>query len=186
MASTCKTVKITSSDSDVIYELDITVATKSSYIEKTVSDLCQNGETELSLTFPHSHKSIEKLIEYMTYYTQYPMPQPYKYVDGKTDWETQLCEWDKQFINFDNRFEFFEFFNLVNVVGMPSLMSLAAMTCAKQINGMTVEEMRSYFNVENDFTPEEEEELRKEFSWARDDDAEPMAVEPMAVENNTD
>jgi len=170
MISTCKTVKILLDDSDNSYEIDITVANMSSYIQNMVKDLCNNGETELVMTLLTTQKSIEKLIEYMTYYSQNPIPELYKYVDGKTDWDKQLSDWDKKFVHFDDHFEFFDFFHLVNVMGVPSLMSLVSITCAKQISGMSVEEMRTYFNVKNDFTPEEEEELRKEFSWARDDD----------------
>ncbi|KAI1089805.1 Skp1 family, dimerization domain-containing protein [Rostrohypoxylon terebratum] len=37
---------------------------------------------------------------------------------------------------------------------------------AYQVTNMSTEEMRDYFGIENDFTPEEEEELRKEHAWA--------------------
>jgi S-phase kinase-associated protein 1 len=34
------------------------------------------------------------------------------------------------------------------------------------IKGKTVEEIRTIFHIENDFTPEEEEEIRRENKWA--------------------
>jgi S-phase kinase-associated protein 1 len=34
------------------------------------------------------------------------------------------------------------------------------------IKGKTPEEIRKIFNIENDFTPEEEEEVRRENQWA--------------------
>jgi len=44
----------------------------------------------------------------------------------------------------------------------------AAMQCAAgRIRGKTVPELREYFGIENDFTPEEEE-IRKENPWAFD------------------
>lgn len=33
------------------------------------------------------------------------------------------------------------------------------------IKGKTPEEIRKTFNIENDFTPEEEEQIRKENEW---------------------
>ena len=40
------------------------------------------------------------------------------------------------------------------------------MTVANMIKGKTPEEIRKTFNIRNDFTPEEEEEVRRENQWA--------------------
>ena len=36
------------------------------------------------------------------------------------------------------------------------------------IKGKTPEEIRAHFNIQNDFTPEEEEEVRRENAWCED------------------
>lgn len=36
------------------------------------------------------------------------------------------------------------------------------------IKGKTPEEIRKHFNIQNDFTPEEEEEVRRENEWCED------------------
>ena len=36
------------------------------------------------------------------------------------------------------------------------------------IKGKSPEEIRETFNIENDFTPEEEEEIRRENAWGQD------------------
>jgi S-phase kinase-associated protein 1 len=36
------------------------------------------------------------------------------------------------------------------------------------MKGLSVEELRSKFNIKNDFTPEEEERVRKETGWIND------------------
>ncbi|KVH93952.1 SKP1-like protein 11 [Cynara cardunculus var. scolymus] len=46
------------------------------------------------------------------------------------------------------------------------LMDLACEKLADLIKDMTVEELREIFQIENDFTPEEEQALRAEFPWA--------------------
>jgi len=39
---------------------------------------------------------------------------------------------------------------------------------ASLIRGKSVEEIRKMFNIQNDFTPEEEERIRKENQWAEE------------------
>jgi len=41
-------------------------------------------------------------------------------------------------------------------------------TVANMIKGKSVEEIRKTFNIVNDFTPEEEEQIRKENEWCED------------------
>ncbi|WJX45229.1 hypothetical protein P8452_32124 [Trifolium repens] len=57
--------------------------------------------------------------------------------EGKPN-EDDLKAWDKDFIN----------------------------AVADNIKDKTPEEIRKIFNIKNDFTPEEEEEVRRENSWA--------------------
>jgi S-phase kinase-associated protein 1 len=46
------------------------------------------------------------------------------------------------------------------------LLDLCCQTVANMIKGKTPAEIRKTFNIKNDFTPEEEEEVRKENQWA--------------------
>jgi S-phase kinase-associated protein 1 len=36
------------------------------------------------------------------------------------------------------------------------------------MKGKSIEEIRELFNIENDFTPEEEEQIREENKWAEE------------------
>lgn len=53
-----------------------------------------------------------------------------------------------------------------NYLNIKSLLDLTCMTVANMIKGKTPEEIRKTFNIKNDFTPEEEEEVRRENQWA--------------------
>lgn len=53
-----------------------------------------------------------------------------------------------------------------NYLNIKSLLDLTCLTVANMIKGKTPEEIRKTFNIENDFTPEEEEEVRRENQWA--------------------
>jgi len=49
-----------------------------------------------------------------------------------------------------------------------SMLDLTCKTVAKMITGKTPEEIRATFNIKNDFTPAEEEQVRRENAWAED------------------
>lgn len=53
-----------------------------------------------------------------------------------------------------------------NYLNIKSLLDLTCQTVADMIKGKTPEEIRKTFNIKNDFTPEEEEEVRRENAWA--------------------
>lgn len=59
-------------------------------------------------------------------------------------------------------------FNLIlaaNYLDIKSLLDLTCKTVADEIKGKTPEEIRVRFNIKNDFTPEEEEEVKRENAW---------------------
>lgn len=61
---------------------------------------------------------------------------------------------------------FFFFLQAANYLNIKGLLDLTCQTVADMIKGKTPEEIRKTFNIKNDFTPEEEEEVRRENQWA--------------------
>lgn len=57
-------------------------------------------------------------------------------------------------------------YQAANYLNIKSLLDLTCQTVADMIKGKTPEEIRKTFNIKNDFTPEEEEEVRRENQWA--------------------
>ncbi|PHT31664.1 SKP1-like protein 11 [Capsicum baccatum] len=53
-----------------------------------------------------------------------------------------------------------------NYLNIKSLLDLTCQTVTEMIKGKTPEEIRKTFNIKNNFTPEEEEEVRRETAWA--------------------
>ena len=49
-----------------------------------------------------------------------------------------------------------------------SLLNLACAKVSLIIKGMTKPEIREFFNIENDFTSEEEDQIKDEFKWAEE------------------
>ena len=55
-----------------------------------------------------------------------------------------------------------------NFMDIKSLLELSCAKVASLIKGKTVPEIRSFFNIENDFTPEEEAQIIDENRWAEE------------------
>lgn len=75
--------------------------------------------------------------------------------------------WDKDFVKVDDE----TLFNLIlaaNYLDIKSLLDLTCKTVADEIKGKTPEEIRVRFNIKNDFTPEEEEEVKRENAWCEE------------------
>ncbi|KAI1204834.1 Skp1 family, dimerization domain-containing protein [Annulohypoxylon truncatum] len=62
--------------------------------------------------------------------------------------------------------QLFELLTAANFLDIPLLLKCAAKIVAEKIRGMTTEQMREYFGIENDFTAEEEAQIRREHGWA--------------------
>ena len=53
-----------------------------------------------------------------------------------------------------------------NYLGIKPLLELACAKVATLINGKSLPEIRQFFNIENDFSPEEERQMMEENKWA--------------------
>ena len=80
--------------------------------------------------------------------------------DAKNDWYAKFVEVDQGTL--------FHLILAANYLNIKSLLDLTCKTVADMIKGKTPEEIRAHFNIQNDFTPEEEEEVRRENAWCED------------------
>jgi S-phase kinase-associated protein 1 len=55
-----------------------------------------------------------------------------------------------------------------NYLDIAPLLDAGCKTVANMIKGKSPEEIRKTFNITNDFTPEEEDQIRRENEWAED------------------
>ena len=81
---------------------------------------------------------------------------------------TIITDWEKEFFNMDHT-SIFEIIIATNYLQMEVLLNAACKRVAVMITNKTTEEIRTMFNITNDFTPEEESAIRDEHSWATDD-----------------
>ena len=62
----------------------------------------------------------------------------------------------------------FELILAANYMDIKPLLDLTCATVASMIKGKTPEEIRKTFNIVNDFTPEEEAQVREENKWCEE------------------
>ena len=117
-----------------------------------------DGEKEIPL--PNVAKTIlQRVITYCEYHAN-PKGE-----DGKDKTEDDKKNFDLDYVKVDQA-TLFELILAANYLDIKDLLDLCCQTVANMIKGKTPAEIRKTFNIKNDFTPEEEEEVRKENQWA--------------------
>ncbi|BAT07190.1 SKP1-like protein 5 [Oryza sativa Japonica Group] len=129
-------------------------------MSKLVSNMIEDGCTENGVPLPNVASNVlAKVLEYCKKHAAAAAAEDVAVKDQ------ELKSFDASFIDVDNTM----LFNLIlaaNYLNVPSLLDLACQHTADLIKGKTVQEIRDMFGIVNDFTPEEEEEIRKENEWA--------------------
>nr|GMD91787.1 SKP1-like protein 1A [Ipomoea batatas]GMD92998.1 SKP1-like protein 1A [Ipomoea batatas] len=149
MASTKKII-LRSSDGE-IFEVEEAVALEMQMIKYMIDDDC------VDTTIPIANvtgKILAKVIEYCKSHAEVT----------KTS-QDDLKDFDANFVKVDHN-TLLDLIIAANFLNVKSLLDLTCQAAANVIEKMTVEEVRRFFNIQSDFTPEEEAEIRKESAWA--------------------
>ncbi|CAE6469925.1 unnamed protein product [Rhizoctonia solani] len=110
-------------------------------------------------------ETLKKVVEYCEHHQHDDTPQePDPFYDNPRH---EINEWDSQFIQVDQEM-LFALILAANYLDIKPLLELGTKTVATLIKGKTLEEIRRLFNIVNNFTPEEEAQIRKENEWAED------------------
>ena len=79
----------------------------------------------------------------------------------KADELKRMTEIEKELVEVDQSM-LFDLILAANYLNIKPLLDVTCLTVANMIKGKTPEQIRIAFNIKNDFTPEEEEEVRRE------------------------
>ncbi|KAB2618204.1 SKP1-like protein 1A [Pyrus ussuriensis x Pyrus communis] len=154
MSSSSKKITLKSSDGES-FEVEEAVALESQTIKHMIEDDCADNGIPLPNV---TSKILAKVIEYCKKHVDAAKP------DEKIS-EDDLKAWDQEFVKVD-QVTLFDLILAANYLNIKTLLDLTCQTVADMIKGKTPEEIRKTFNIKNDFTPEEEEEVRRENQWA--------------------
>lgn len=106
---------------------------------------------------------LKKVIEYMTSHAT-PAPEIEKPLKS-SNFSEVVGEADAKFIDVEQE----TLFNLIlaaNYMDIKPLLNLGSAKVASMIKGKSPEQIRETFNIENDFTPDEEAKIKEENKWA--------------------
>lgn len=107
---------------------------------------------------------LKKVIEFMEHYDKNGATQIEKPLIS-SNMRDIVSEWEANFVEIDQE-TLFELILAANNLKIQELIDLTCAKVASMIKGKTPEEIRKTFNIQNDFTPEEEEAVRAENKWA--------------------
>lgn len=84
----------------------------------------------------------------------------------KEETETKQSEYEDAFMkDLDTQKKLFDVTLATNFLNIDHLLDVCCKYIARKITGKTIEEIRQEFGIVNDFTPEEEEHIRRENAW---------------------
>eukprot|EP01017_Pseudomicrothorax_dubius_P049925 TRINITY_DN935_c0_g2_i3.p2 TRINITY_DN935_c0_g2~~TRINITY_DN935_c0_g2_i3.p2 ORF type:complete len:131 (+),score=53.75 TRINITY_DN935_c0_g2_i3:306-698(+) len=123
---------------------------------------------EEDIPLPNVKTSIlRKILEYCDKHKNDTPPEIEKPLKSNNLYDV-VPQWDADFISLPNLEDIFEVILAANYMDIKSLLDLACAKIATLLKGKTPEEIRRQFNIQNDFTPEEEQQIREENKWAED------------------
>lgn len=155
-------VKLTPSDNDIIIEVSLETANMSVTIKNMLEDL-GGGIPDVAIPL---HNVTAKILQKVVEYCEYRIANPIVTDDLKKGPE-EISSWERKFCSLDQDV-IFELILASNYLDIKPLLDLTCKTVANMIKGKTPEEIRKTFNIKNDFTPEEEERVRKENEWCEE------------------
>ena len=138
----------------------------SSIISEMMKD--DSDQSEVSeIPLPNVRSDILiKVIEFCTHYKVEPMSEIEKPLKSSNMTEI-VQKWYSDFINMDQAM-LFDIVLAANYMNIQPLLDLTCAAVAGVIKGKTPEEIRNSFNIINDFTPEEEAQVREENKWCEE------------------
>ena len=153
-------VKLLCQESDEV-EVDREVAEKSLLIKGIIDD---SGIDE-QIPLPNVKRPIlEKVITFCTHLKDHAAPEIEKPLRSE-NMASVVDVWYADYINLEQEI-LFELILASNYLDIKPLLELACAKVASLIKNKSIEEIRKFFNIENDFTPEEEAQIMEENKWA--------------------
>ncbi|THX13890.1 E3 ubiquitin ligase SCF complex, Skp subunit [Aureobasidium pullulans] len=165
MSSTDEQKIILVSSDGVNIQTDRIIAERSMLIKNMIDDLGNPGEEPIPI-MNVSEAVLRKVLEWCDHHKKDAPPEKDEDAESRKK-TTDIEEWDQKFMQVDQEM-LFEIILAANYMDIKALLDVGCKTVANMIKGKSPEEIRKTFNIQNDFTPEEEEQIRRENEWAEE------------------
>jgi S-phase kinase-associated protein 1 len=160
-------IKLQSNEGD-IFTVDLKTAKMSNTVKTMLEDLgFDDSKKDETVPLPRVSSDILKLIiDWSTHHKDEKV-----YENNNDDYKERriddIPKWDVDFLKVDQS-TLFEIILAASYLDINDLLEVGCQTVANMMKGKTPEEIRKIFNIENDLTPEEEDEIRKENEWCEE------------------
>eukprot|EP01057_Protomagalhaensia_wolfi_P006329 Protomagalhaensia_wolfi_Nauph_80__6328@NODE_986_length_1828_cov_265_116266_g744_i0_p2_GENE_NODE_986_length_1828_cov_265_116266_g744_i0NODE_986_length_1828_cov_265_116266_g744_i0_p2_ORF_typecomplete_len167_score48_58Skp1/PF01466_19/2_1e03Skp1/PF01466_19/1_1e24Skp1_POZ/PF03931_15/1_2e13DUF3342/PF11822_8/0_022BetaCasp/PF10996_8/0_1_NODE_986_length_1828_cov_265_116266_g744_i0109609 len=139
------------------------ISREAARLSGTLSSIMAKGDPNSDIPVSVDSPVLEKIIEYLNNYKNrspedIPKPLP------ASPLAELIPEWDAKYIAMEQTM-IFELILGANYLDIPGLLDLCCAKVASEIRNKSVDEIRKVFGIENDFTPEEEAQIREENKW---------------------
>lgn len=148
-----KDMIVLKSSDGVTFEVERNVIQQQS---KKINKMIQDGFADSVIPLPVVRsETLSKVIEYCKRH----VPRAFLKVEEESSSHQELKKFDKKFVDVSQNV-LHDLITASHYLEIKSLFELTCQKAADMISGKTAEEIREIFNIVNDFTPEEEEEIR--------------------------
>jgi len=166
-------VYLTSNDAKPVeFKVSRNAIMMSEFVSGQLEDLSETEKVVIPVNV--NARTLKYVIDYVEHHhtnKAEPIEKPLK---GKID--DVIAEWDKSFLFTDlvknheekNHELLIDVIMAADILHIKDLLDLTCACVASMIKGKTPEQIRELFNIENDFTPEEEEKIREENRWCEE------------------
>jgi len=162
MAGDCELVKLKFSEGDIFM-----VEPEMAYMSVLITGMIADSGTDEEIPLPNVKTAVlSKVLDYCQYHKGNPADAIQKPLKSRNLMECGISEWDCEYVDIEQEM-IFHIILAANYLDIKSLLDLACAKIASMIKGRTVKEIRAQFDI-NDFTPEEEAQIREENFWHED------------------
>ncbi|KAL5573092.1 hypothetical protein UlMin_022689 [Ulmus minor] len=159
-------LKLKSSDGVTFDIKDAIVVTKLEFIKNIIEDCC--GDNDLILVPNVNSQILAMVLEWCKKHVGDDIIS-----DGEEDEENEyfsrkkeIKKWDAEFVKNLDQGVLYHLLMAADYLNAKQLLDLLTQRVADMIKGKKSEQIRQIFNIKNDFTPEEEEAIKKRNPWA--------------------
>mgnify|MGYP001996946676 CR=1 FL=1 len=169
-----KTIVLQSNDATPEeFAVEREAAKMSGLIKDMLDDQSEGDETVIPVPNVNG-RTLKYVVQYIEHHHNQRSEPLEKPLRGKI--EDVVSEWDKAFLFTDlvkdhdeKQHELLiDVIMAANFLNVKELLDLTCACVASMIKGKSTEQIRALFNIENDFTPEEEEKIREENRWCEE------------------
>jgi len=148
---------------DEAFTVDMDIAKQSVILKNMIEDVGSEGNLNINNI---KKDTMRRVIEFCKHYKESKLQTIQKPLQSPNLAEAINDSWYVEFIDLEKVDDIIDLVIAANFLDIDPLTELSCAKIASLIKGKSVEEIRKRFGIENDFTPEEEAQIREENKWA--------------------